>query len=210
MDKIVFEDGTKISDGKITIDEQDYVVVPAQYSGRTPLSAYVLNKLQDNIERAINAVEITELDASKLTGTASIDTTGNAGTATKLKQTKRINIAGAVSGNADFDGSENITIDVSQSNIAVLSGNMTVGANLYGLTQISYPEGFTSSNCVVISLGIQLSTSTNKEWYYEDLQNYQYRESSIVLYPSDIRLGITNKVSSSRTYNYKIVLLKTS
>jgi len=66
MDKIVFEDGTKISDGKVTIDGQDYVVVPAQYSGRTPLSAYVLNKLQENIENAINDAKQRNIITARL------------------------------------------------------------------------------------------------------------------------------------------------
>lgn len=47
-------------------------------------------------------IPVTSLDATTLTGTASIDTTGNAATATKLKTSKTIN------GTA-FDGSNNIT-----------------------------------------------------------------------------------------------------
>lgn len=58
MDKIVFQDGTKISDGKITVDGQDYILTPAVYEGATPLSAYVMNKLQDNIEKAIDGTRL--------------------------------------------------------------------------------------------------------------------------------------------------------
>lgn len=54
MDKINFQDGTKVSNAKVTIDEVDYTVTPARYNGATPLSAYVMNKLQDNIEDAID------------------------------------------------------------------------------------------------------------------------------------------------------------
>ena len=57
MDKIPFVDGTKISNAKVTINEQEYEVTPAQYSGTTPVSAFNLNKMQDNIEKAINEVD---------------------------------------------------------------------------------------------------------------------------------------------------------
>ena len=57
MDKIPFEDGTKISNAKVTINEQEYEVTPAQYQGTTPVSAFNLNKMQDNIEKAINEVD---------------------------------------------------------------------------------------------------------------------------------------------------------
>lgn len=54
MNKINFTDGTKISSAKVTIDEVDYPVTPARYSGATPLSAVVMNTMQDNIEDAID------------------------------------------------------------------------------------------------------------------------------------------------------------
>lgn len=54
MDKIPFQDGTRISRAKVTIDGVDYFVTPAQFSGTTPFSAFVMNKLQENIENAIN------------------------------------------------------------------------------------------------------------------------------------------------------------
>ena len=53
MDKIPFVDGTKISNAKVTINEQEYEVTPAQYSGTTPVSAFNLNKMQSNIENTV-------------------------------------------------------------------------------------------------------------------------------------------------------------
>ena len=53
MDKIPFEDGTKISNAKVTIDEQEYEVTPAVWQGKTPLSALNLNKMQSNIENTV-------------------------------------------------------------------------------------------------------------------------------------------------------------
>lgn len=54
MQKIAFVDGQKVSSAKVTIDEVDYPVTPARYSGATPLSSTVMNTMQDNIEDAIN------------------------------------------------------------------------------------------------------------------------------------------------------------
>lgn len=54
MDKINFQDGTKVSSAKVTIDEVDYTVTPARYSGATPLSSTIMNTMQTNIENAIN------------------------------------------------------------------------------------------------------------------------------------------------------------
>ena len=53
MKKINFEAGTQVSPAKVTIDNVDYNVTPAVYEGKTPLSPFVLNKLQDNIEEEI-------------------------------------------------------------------------------------------------------------------------------------------------------------
>lgn len=53
MDKINFQNGTKVSDAKVTISGVNYPVTPAVYTGSTPLSAYTLNLLQSNIEDAI-------------------------------------------------------------------------------------------------------------------------------------------------------------
>lgn len=54
MEKITFQDGTKVSSAKVTIDGTDYVVTPAVFSGATPFSSYIMNLMQTNIENAIN------------------------------------------------------------------------------------------------------------------------------------------------------------
>ena len=53
MNKITFADGTKIQEAYVTIDGQNHNVTPAVWSGTVPLSAQNLNKMQDNIEEAI-------------------------------------------------------------------------------------------------------------------------------------------------------------
>ena len=54
MNKITFEDGTKTQEAYVTVGEQNYQVNPAVWQGTTPLKAQNLNKMQDNIEEAIN------------------------------------------------------------------------------------------------------------------------------------------------------------
>ena len=65
MDKIPFVDGTKISNAKVTINEQEYEVTPAQYSGTTPVSAFNLNKMQDNIEKAIPVTDTIKVSETE-------------------------------------------------------------------------------------------------------------------------------------------------
>lgn len=52
MKKINFENGTLVSPA---IVNEDNTITPAQYEGNTPISAYMLNLMQDNIEKGINA-----------------------------------------------------------------------------------------------------------------------------------------------------------
>lgn len=54
MTKIPFQDGTKTQEAYVAIDGENYQVTPAVWSGTTPLKAQNLNKMQDNIEEAIN------------------------------------------------------------------------------------------------------------------------------------------------------------
>lgn len=61
MKKINFEAGTQISPAKVTIDNVEHNVTPAVWEGNTPLSPFVLNKMQDNIEEEITASKTTEV-----------------------------------------------------------------------------------------------------------------------------------------------------
>ena len=53
MEKINFEEGTQVSPAKVMIDNIEHEVTPAVWKGNTPLSPFVLNKMQANIENAI-------------------------------------------------------------------------------------------------------------------------------------------------------------
>ena len=52
MDKIPFEDGKKLKNAFVTIDGKEHEVTPAQYQGKTPMSSFNLNKMQNNIDNA--------------------------------------------------------------------------------------------------------------------------------------------------------------
>ena len=53
MDKIPFENGQKTQEAFVTIEEKNYPVTPAKYSGKVPLSGPNLMKLQNNIENSV-------------------------------------------------------------------------------------------------------------------------------------------------------------
>ena len=60
MDKIPFEDGKKLKNAFVTIDGKEHEVTPAQYQGKTPMSSFNLNKMQNNIENTLVKVSPTE------------------------------------------------------------------------------------------------------------------------------------------------------
>ncbi len=53
MEKINFENGQLLEGAYVTINGVKHDVVKAKYTGKTPISAFVLNALQENIEQAI-------------------------------------------------------------------------------------------------------------------------------------------------------------
>ena len=67
MEKINFEDGQLTKKGYVVIDGKEYLINEAQYDGATPLSAYVLNKMQDNIEEGINNIQALPVGRYKRT-----------------------------------------------------------------------------------------------------------------------------------------------
>lgn len=65
MEKINFEDGQLTKKGYVVIDGKEYLINEAQYDGATPLSAYVLNKMQNNIEEGINNIQALPVGGTK-------------------------------------------------------------------------------------------------------------------------------------------------
>lgn len=49
MEIVEFEDGTKMQDAYVEVDGVKHEIVPARYTGNTPLNAYNLNRAQNNL-----------------------------------------------------------------------------------------------------------------------------------------------------------------
>lgn len=64
MERINFKDGQLVKEGYVEIDGVQHQIHEAEYSGDTPLSAHVMNKLQDNIERELITTKTTEISES--------------------------------------------------------------------------------------------------------------------------------------------------
>lgn len=75
LDRVGWQDGTLISKAKVEIDGTIYDVEPEQYSGQTPLSSANLKKMEDNTEKAINAMALAILKAENPVGHIRMETT---------------------------------------------------------------------------------------------------------------------------------------
>lgn len=58
MKKIEFENGVLVSPAKVVIDGVEHEVTPAVCEGKTPFSAENINKMQDNMEEAIDEISV--------------------------------------------------------------------------------------------------------------------------------------------------------
>lgn len=138
------------------------------------------------------------------------------GTATKLKTPRNIAISGAISGNANFDGSGNVNIVTKQANVSVLTGELTIPASTSNNKIITYPLGYNKANCIEISTAIMNKTNETKGYNYvglytnssDGLANAYYRRLNLI--DSGINLYVTNPNTSNITVLYKIVLMKIS
>lgn len=126
---------------------------------------------------------------TNVTGNVTGNASGNAGTATKLATARQINgtnfdgsanittskwgtsrniaLSGAVSGNANVDGSGNVTIITTQANVAIINATITTPAagseTTTVNTDVNYPSGFTMANSVIISLQAN-NTGSEESW----------------------------------------------
>lgn len=130
------------------------------------------------------------------------------GTSNRLKTARKISITGAVSGSANFDGSSNININTSQSNIAVITGNISL-SNGTGDVTVNYPEGFNYSNCAVISIGIAIYGNNIYDYFSETssplLFNARLNQNNII-----VKSNSLEGVGPSTTKQFKLVIMKTS
>lgn len=140
------------------------------------------------------------------------------GTATKLQTARNIKLHGAVNGNVNFDGNEDVTINTTQDNIAVLTGNVTINASSSNSVQISYPSGYTKDNSILLACGLMLNNDPYSKGYNyygifsdaSDLLDYAYRRR-VNLASDKILLFIQNPITDNAiTVKYKLVLMKIS
>lgn len=127
---------------------------------------------------------------------------------------------GDITGNASFDGSENLEIDTELSNIAILTGTVTLEAsedsgNSYKQTiwDINYPEGFNKNNCTIISFGGKFA-SEGFTFGYTDIASSSVSSisgavpKSASLTDSGIRVQAWNIAGIEKDFSYQIVLMK--
>lgn len=103
---------------------------------------------------------------------------------------------------------------MNKSNFSVLTGSLTVGGSTSGTKTISYPSGFNQNNCVPIACGISYVSAKGYNYvgYYVNsgsgLNNAFTRYLNLLT--NNLELTVINNNTSSSTFNYKIVLMKTS
>jgi hypothetical protein len=124
------EPTTGLFDGRIYYNTTDEVLkVYTTTDGWLPVGAIT------DIQGTTNEIEVS-IDAQGVATIGLPDTihadvvgaiTGNADTASALETARNIAISGPVNGNADFDGSADITINVTQANDSVTLGTHTTG-----------------------------------------------------------------------------------
>lgn len=168
--------------------------------------------------------------ARKINGT-NFDGSGDI-TTSKWGTARTLALSGAVSGSASVDGSGNVTITTKQANIAVLTGSATAEGSTteiinYATADINYPSGFNRNNCIVLAFALTTSNSNVGDNYNgflarlnidnnfyligSSIDSVRYSQSrSINLTDSAISIRIMNVTNSSKTFNYKIVLMKIS
>ncbi len=107
----------------------------------------VVDSVTANVDQRTNAPSIRAI-LEKIQQVAS--NIVHAITADRLKTARKIKLTGAVSGEASFDGSKDVTITTTQANIAILEGKLAQD-NDSDEVNVPYPEKFNKQNCVVIS-----------------------------------------------------------
>lgn len=172
------------------------------------------------------------IDGNIATATSASKCTGNSATATKLATARNIALSGAVKGNANFDGSGNITITTTQTNIFVLTGNITLNSNTsdnalnnrctYTDFSINYPNGLNKDNCILIGYGKQNNSNFGYAYGWDNYidsmdsligilpMRINLYGSSTTQYANKIRIQIGNLSTNSVAITYKILLMKVS
>jgi hypothetical protein len=122
---------------------------------------------------------------------------------------------------ADKDKLAGIVAGATKNEMMLMTGNVVASAAIYdgtyttngmGSAELSYPVGYTSDNCVVISIGLKLNDTYGYNFEGQSLDSLGLItagvEHFINLKPSTISFRCYNIASSIKTFYYKIVLMK--
>lgn len=153
-----------------------------------------------------NSATATKLATTREINGTNFDGTGNI-TTNKWGTSRNIALSGAVSGNANVDGSGNVTITTTQANIKLLTGTINL-TNGVGNVDINYPTGFTYSNCVPIVLGIE-GVYTNTTSYNAVSGIRTFFEARMQSNKISFRAA-TDDVGPTGDRTYRLVLMKIS
>ena len=129
-----------------------------------------------------------------------------------MASARNIALTGAVTGNANFDGSGNISIVTKQGNIIELTGSINVTPGSTSTIDINYPAGCSKSNIVPVAFGDK--TVSSKEWNYgfgmdNSGSSLNGGGTKLLIMNSDkIRIGLTNIASTQKTYYYRLLFMK--
>jgi hypothetical protein len=110
-----------------------------------------------------------------------------------------------------------IVTGATKNEMILLSGSVVTPASTGGIpgsgtANINYPEGYTPTNCVVISIGLKINDT--RGYNFEGQLNDSVglltggMHHFVQLDPSTIQLNIQNISTSEKTFYYKIVLMK--
>lgn len=182
-------------------------------------SGAVVDSLESNVDKATNAPSIRSV-LQKIQEVAS--NIIHAITADKLKTARKIKLTGAVTGEASFDGSRDVTISTTQDNIAVVEGSQvlkdapadTLQTHSTTTFRVNLPSGFTHHNCFVISIGTKF-LQTDDGFGYGTAAEYDVFAMSnnliplrVMLEKEDVILFEAENCYKDVTLRYQVVLMK--
>lgn len=218
MEKINFEDGELIKSSYVEINGEQHQVHEAEYDGTTPLSAFVLNKMQDNIEKAIGNA-ILEMSDNIVTETATITQNGLMSKEDKTKldtlenteviqedgeaTTENVYSANAVKNIVEeLLNKQKIVNGVEFETGRIIDGKVEYGKILNigvvpSATSKTYATGITNFDRYTYLEGY-----TDKSWGVR-MTPEKINESSIVLNQEGANLKVTTYVSSYANADYK-------
>lgn len=140
------------------------------------------------------------------------------GTATRLQNARTISLSGAVSGSTSFNGSGNVTITTTQTNIAVLTGTLEIG----GAKSLPYPDGYNKNNCIPLPIMTSFKSNYSIGTVFDTISSARggipatlfLGDSNMTLYCKNIYLNNGEYpvigTSEMNNFKYRIVLLKIS